>query len=179
MKSTTKSEGSDIKQHEFILTHFSRPTYCNLCTGFIWGLLKQGYECKFCHYSIHKKCIINAPAACLSSGDMDKAMQELEELKKKLSDTERERLKSQAELTVLKANYTAKDSSNAPPSSEKDTSADEDDEKGQCVICFENPKDTVLLECAHRCVCSVCSSLIKECPICRQPIVRVVRLFDA
>jgi len=81
-----------------------------------------------------------------------------------LTDTERERQKSNAELTVLKANYSAKD--NAVPDKE-DT--EEDDEKGLCVICFEKQKDTVLLECAHRCICFNCSSKIKECPMCRQP----------
>lgn len=36
-----------------------------------------------------------------------------------------------------------------------------------CVICFENPKDHVLVKCGHICMCGQCSRTVNSCPICR------------
>nr|XP_005991788.1 PREDICTED: protein kinase C delta type isoform X2 [Latimeria chalumnae] len=46
-----------IKNHEFIATFFRQPTFCSVCTDFVWGLNKQGYKCRQCNAAIHKKCI--------------------------------------------------------------------------------------------------------------------------
>lgn len=48
-----------------------------------------------------------------------------------------------------------------------------------CKICWENPVDCVFLECAHMVTCIVCSKAIRECPICREHIVRAVRVFKS
>ncbi|XP_006637727.1 mitochondrial ubiquitin ligase activator of nfkb 1-A [Lepisosteus oculatus] len=50
-----------------------------------------------------------------------------------------------------------------------------------CVICLSNPRSCVLLECGHVCCCFSCfqSLPVPTCPICRQPIVRVVPLYQA
>jgi hypothetical protein len=45
---------------------------------------------------------------------------------------------------------------------------------GECVICLSSHSTVVFLPCAHRCVCSDCSSGIKTmgntCPVCRTRI---------
>ncbi|KAH3760481.1 vacuolar protein sorting-associated protein 9A [Pelomyxa schiedti] len=54
--------------HEFEqLAHFSGPTWCGFCGKFLWGLGRQGLQCKHCSYAIHEKCrssVTNAGIMC-------------------------------------------------------------------------------------------------------------------
>ncbi|KAJ3323366.1 hypothetical protein HDV06_001886 [Boothiomyces sp. JEL0866] len=52
----TQSSETVLDQHNFVLTSYSKPTYCDLCSKFIWGLAKQGCKCTGCGYNTHKKC---------------------------------------------------------------------------------------------------------------------------
>jgi len=56
---------------------------------------------------------------------------------------------------------------------------DEMDDDELCKICMDNPVDCVMLECGHMCTCTGCGKLMNECPICRQYVVRVVKIFKA
>lgn len=47
-----------------------------------------------------------------------------------------------------------------------------------CVICEERPSQCALLECGHLNFCLECAKDLKDCPICRQPVVRFVRIFQ-
>lgn len=47
----------------------------------------------------------------------------------------------------------------------------------ECIYCWEEERNTVILECGHICVCSTCMDDILEggeCPICRKAITRIV-----
>ncbi|KAG7457079.1 hypothetical protein MATL_G00242750 [Megalops atlanticus] len=50
-----------------------------------------------------------------------------------------------------------------------------------CVICMSEPRNCVLLDCGHVCCCFGCFEALPQptCPVCRQPIVRVVPLYQA
>jgi len=50
-------------------------------------------------------------------------------------------------------------------------------EQEQCIICYDSRIDCVLLECGHLAVCVTCSKNLRECPICRRLISRVVQTF--
>ncbi|KAJ2458101.1 hypothetical protein GGF42_002289, partial [Coemansia sp. RSA 2424] len=50
--------------HDFTLTTFSLPTYCEYCSGFLWGLTKQGVRCRKCHTTAHKRCAVKTAAGC-------------------------------------------------------------------------------------------------------------------
>lgn len=53
-----------------------------------------------------------------------------------------------------------------------------------CRICFESPIDSVLCNCGHSLTCHACGMKllgVKDpvCPVCRQPILNVVRIYKA
>jgi len=48
-----------------------------------------------------------------------------------------------------------------------------------CKICFENQVDTVILPCGHCCCCEECLLGMQDCPICRRPVERLIKIFKA
>ena len=63
--------------------------------------------------------------------------------------------------------------------SQDDNDDDSDDADGVCVVCIENPKDTVVLPCRHMCMCSECAQAVRnqrgKCPMCRTDIERLMK----
>ncbi|XP_032626369.1 ras guanyl-releasing protein 3 [Chelonoidis abingdonii] len=42
--------------HNFHEMTYLKPTFCEHCAGFLWGIIKQGYKCKDCGANCHKQC---------------------------------------------------------------------------------------------------------------------------
>ncbi|XP_028933855.1 RAS guanyl-releasing protein 1 [Ornithorhynchus anatinus] len=42
--------------HNFQETTYLKPTFCDNCAGFLWGVIKQGYRCRDCGMNCHKQC---------------------------------------------------------------------------------------------------------------------------
>ncbi|XP_043931939.1 RAS guanyl-releasing protein 2 isoform X1 [Protopterus annectens] len=42
--------------HNFYETTYIKPTFCEHCKGFIWGIFKQGFKCRACGVNCHKHC---------------------------------------------------------------------------------------------------------------------------
>lgn len=59
---STSSEGSYI--HSFETTTYLKPTYCDLCSQFIWGVVAQGVSCTHCQFNCHYKCKAYVKAKC-------------------------------------------------------------------------------------------------------------------
>ncbi|KAJ3392305.1 hypothetical protein HDU92_008536 [Lobulomyces angularis] len=43
--------------HTFKVYNYSGPTNCDSCKKFLWGFVKQGYQCEGCKFNSHKKCL--------------------------------------------------------------------------------------------------------------------------
>jgi hypothetical protein len=55
-------------------------------------------------------------------------------------------------------------------------------EETQCVVCFDAPKNHVLVPCMHMCVCEECAERLvsfkpPRCPVCRATIEQTARVF--
>ncbi|XP_044489600.1 probable E3 ubiquitin-protein ligase LOG2 [Mangifera indica] len=57
---------------------------------------------------------------------------------------------------------------------------DANDPGKECVICLSEPRDTTVLPCRHMCMCSGCAKVLRfqtnRCPICRQPVERLLEI---
>lgn len=51
--------------HNFHETTYKRPTFCDHCSGFLWGVIKQGFHCKDCGINCHKHCRDIVGGECL------------------------------------------------------------------------------------------------------------------
>uniref|UniRef100_A0A8C3VQV6 RAS guanyl releasing protein 4 n=1 Tax=Catagonus wagneri TaxID=51154 RepID=A0A8C3VQV6_9CETA len=50
--------------HTFQEVTFRRPTFCDSCNGFLWGVTKQGYRCRDCGLCCHKHCRDQVKVEC-------------------------------------------------------------------------------------------------------------------
>ena len=51
---------------------------------------------------------------------------------------------------------------------------------GDCVVCLDTQAKSVLLPCAHRCVCEKHAKACRKCPICRQDVTGFLpQIFDS
>jgi hypothetical protein len=60
----------------------------------------------------------------------------------------------------------------------------DDAEENQCVMCFDAPKDHIIIPCGHVCVCEACANLLTQmrnptCPICRGAIQHTNKVFHS
>jgi hypothetical protein len=60
----------------------------------------------------------------------------------------------------------------------------DDAEENQCVMCFDAPKDHIIIPCYHVCVCEACANLLTQmskplCPICRTAIQHTNKVFHS
>ena len=47
----------------------------------------------------------------------------------------------------------------------------------QCIICMEEPRQTVLMPCGHMLACATCAAQLDDCPTCRKRITSRVRVY--
>ncbi|XP_058157876.1 LOW QUALITY PROTEIN: diacylglycerol kinase theta [Dasypus novemcinctus] len=54
--------------HSFRKVTLTKPTFCHLCSDFVWGL--TGFLCDVCNFMSHEKCVkhVRTPCACVAPG---------------------------------------------------------------------------------------------------------------
>jgi hypothetical protein len=57
-----------------------------------------------------------------------------------------------------------------------------DAEETMCVVCFDAPKEYIIVPCGHQCVCARCAEQLTRtrtptCPVCREPIIQTMKVF--
>lgn len=60
----------------------------------------------------------------------------------------------------------------------KDALKLEEDSK-LCVVCLSEPRNCIIMPCAHLCVCAVCCAQLDFCPICREPKDHRIAVFTS
>jgi hypothetical protein len=90
-------------------------------------------------------------------------------------------LRVQNDMLMLQQAQAQLGSSVAPPAA---PAPPDDDAVDQCVLCFDAPKDHIILPCYHVCVCEACASLLTQmkkpsCPICRTAIEHTNKVFHS
>ncbi|XP_073082754.1 RAS guanyl-releasing protein 4 isoform X8 [Manis javanica] len=56
--------------HAFHEVTFRKPTFCDSCSGFLWGVTKQGYRCRDCGLCCHKHCRDRVKVECKKRPDV-------------------------------------------------------------------------------------------------------------
>ncbi len=47
----------------------------------------------------------------------------------------------------------------------------------QCVVCLDRSREYLALDCHHLFGCLECSSRMEKCPVCQDPIKKIVKVF--
>ncbi|XP_069565406.1 protein kinase C epsilon type-like [Brachyistius frenatus] len=50
--------------HKFRIHNFKVLTFCDHCGSLLWGLLRQGLQCKVCKVNVHRRCETNVAPNC-------------------------------------------------------------------------------------------------------------------
>nr|XP_034364330.1 diacylglycerol kinase theta isoform X2 [Arvicanthis niloticus] len=61
---TGRAIGSAAPGHSFRKVTLTKPTFCHLCSDFIWGL--AGFLCDVCNFMSHEKCLKQVKTPCTS-----------------------------------------------------------------------------------------------------------------
>ncbi|XP_064870933.1 protein kinase C epsilon type-like [Oncorhynchus nerka] len=86
--------------HKFRNHNYKAPTFCDHCGSLLWGLMKQGLQCKVCKMNVHKRCEANvAPNCWVDAKGIAKVLAEMGVTPEKISTTVQE--KEQDELERL------------------------------------------------------------------------------
>ncbi|PWA21415.1 hypothetical protein CCH79_00003164 [Gambusia affinis] len=93
------SKGFSINlPHQFSIHNYKVPTFCDHCGSLLWGLVKQGLQCKSCRMNVHRRCETNVAKNCgVDARRMGKVLAEMGVTPEKISSTAERRMKLTSE----------------------------------------------------------------------------------
>lgn len=50
--------------HKFSIHNYKVPTFCDHCGSLLWGIMRQGLQCKICKMNVHIRCQANVAPNC-------------------------------------------------------------------------------------------------------------------
>ncbi|XP_071833350.1 serine/threonine-protein kinase D3-like isoform X2 [Apostichopus japonicus] len=56
--------------HTFMVHNYTTPTLCQFCKKLLYGIFRQGVQCKDCKFNCHKKCAPLVPRDCLGDAPL-------------------------------------------------------------------------------------------------------------
>jgi len=65
----------------------------------------------------------------------------------------------------------------APPSSPPPPQPPEAPPKRECVVCYDKEPTMAMIPCGHVCACDDCAEFLRDCPMCRAPVLEARRIY--
>uniref|UniRef100_A0A8D2ZUE3 Protein kinase C n=1 Tax=Scophthalmus maximus TaxID=52904 RepID=A0A8D2ZUE3_SCOMX len=82
--------------HKFSIHNYKVPTFCDHCGSLLWGLMRQGLQCKVCKMNVHRRCESNvAPNCGVDARGIAKVLSDLGVTPDKISNTAQRRRKTE------------------------------------------------------------------------------------
>ncbi|XP_024152436.1 protein kinase C epsilon type isoform X4 [Oryzias melastigma] len=104
--------------HKFSIHNFKVLTFCDHCGSLLWGLLRQGLQCKVCKVNVHRRCESNvAPNCGVDARGIAKVLSDLGVTPDKISNSAQRRKKIQDSQQSLSEAQTEDDRSKSAPAS--------------------------------------------------------------
>uniref|UniRef100_A0A672J0S0 Protein kinase C n=1 Tax=Salarias fasciatus TaxID=181472 RepID=A0A672J0S0_SALFA len=80
--------------HKFSIHNYKVPTFCDHCGSLLWGLMRQGLQCKVCKMNVHRRCESNvAPNCGVDARGIAKVLSDMGVTPDKISNTAQRRRK--------------------------------------------------------------------------------------
>uniref|UniRef100_A0A8C7ZZ60 Protein kinase C n=1 Tax=Oryzias sinensis TaxID=183150 RepID=A0A8C7ZZ60_9TELE len=80
--------------HKFSIHNYKVPTFCDHCGSLLWGLMRQGLQCKVCKMNVHRRCETNvAPNCGVDARGIAKVLSDMGVTPDKISNTAQRRRK--------------------------------------------------------------------------------------
>uniref|UniRef100_A0A8C6M9W7 Protein kinase C n=1 Tax=Nothobranchius furzeri TaxID=105023 RepID=A0A8C6M9W7_NOTFU len=77
-----------------LIHNYKVPTFCDHCGSLLWGLMRQGLQCKVCKMNVHRRCETNvAPNCGVDARGIAKVLSDLGVTPDKISNTAQRRRK--------------------------------------------------------------------------------------
>uniref|UniRef100_A0A3B4DPC4 Protein kinase C n=1 Tax=Pygocentrus nattereri TaxID=42514 RepID=A0A3B4DPC4_PYGNA len=81
--------------HKFSIHNYKVPTFCDHCGSLLWGLMRQGLQCKVCKMNVHRRCETNvAPNCGVDARGIAKVLSDLGVTPDKISNSTQRRKKA-------------------------------------------------------------------------------------
>uniref|UniRef100_A0A3Q4MLM9 protein kinase C n=1 Tax=Neolamprologus brichardi TaxID=32507 RepID=A0A3Q4MLM9_NEOBR len=96
--------------HKFSIHNYKVPTFCDHCGSLLWGLMRQGLQCKVCKMNVHRRCETNvAPNCGVDARGIAKVLSDLGVTPDKISNTAQRRRKVTSRPCQVFTGFSLKD----------------------------------------------------------------------